>query len=606
MDASDLWDICSWVAGAGSLVFRRWWFLSPFSPPLSVCALAALILCCSLCVGCVGWCSWLVVLSELPSCGQAVHPLRSSQHTMQFASSHSGFIQDPPTLANQYANDAVLQAILRLYVPPEKLALVEPDLARFGGVVVSDQMLDWVQNAEDNPPTVSQFDAWGRRVDRLVTSEGWRAMRTVSAREGIIAAAYDERGRLAHNARVVQFAKYYLFSPSSALYTCPLAMTDGGARLVELSGDAHLMNHVFPRLTSRDPHTFWTSGQWMSERPGGSDVGPTETVACPPSSSSPSSSSPSSSSSSSLSSEEDDLWSIHGFKFFSSGTDSDATFLLARHGTRGKNGDVQVKPGSKGLSLFHATLRTPTGASNGVRIHRLKDKLGTKPVPTAELELVGMKARLVGKPYEGVRTIATILNVTRIHCAVSSVSFLRRALATARDYAHRRVAFGKPIAAHPLHARLLAEAETHLRANMELVFYVVHLLGITEVHERQSAGVLPPDPLQPLPPATSYATDLLRLLTPCTKTFAATDCVHQIGLCMEALGGQGYMEDAAGIPRLWRDAQVQAIWEGTGAVMAHDVARVIRDDRVGPRAWKAYGEMWEPPMRPVSPLRARC
>ncbi|KAJ3340981.1 hypothetical protein HDU93_005845 [Gonapodya sp. JEL0774] len=484
------------------------------------------------------------------------------------ANSYDGFLQEPPHLGNQYDDDSILKSILGLHLSPEHLATVESDLRRFGDEVVSGKMLEWVRDAEENPPRLKQFDAWGRRIDQLITSEGWRNMRTVAAKEGIISAAYDQRSNLSFNARLVQFAKYYIYSPSSALFTCPLAMTDGCARLVELSGDRDMYERVFKRLTSRDPEMFWTSGQWMSERPGGSDVANTESIAVP-------------------CDDGSGLWEIYGFKFFSSGTDSDAAFLLARHGTRTTSGDIDLPPGSKGLSLFQVDLRLPSGGLNGVRIQRLKDKLGTVPVPTAELELVGMKARLVGEPYKGVKTIATVLNVTRVHCAVSSCSFLRRALALARDYAHRRTAFGRTIANHPLHARLLATAELYLRVCNQLTFFVVHLLGVTEVLERVGAGALPPS--TPLPPHASSAPSLLRLLTPCLKLFTSSTCVDQISACMEAMGGQGYMEDAGGIPRLWRDAQVQRIWEGTGAIMAGDVRRVLGGDG-GQEVWEVYEE----------------
>jgi len=149
-------------------------------------------------------------------------------------------------------------------------------------------------------------------------------------------------------------------------------MTDGAARLIETYGTDAMKNGPYKRLTSRDPKLFWTSGQWMTERPGGSDVGSTESVA---------------------QRDPDGGWQINGFKWFSSATDADMTMLLAR--VVDEKGDYTE--GSRGLSLFFARIKDDHTHSklNGVRIHRLKNKMGTKAVPTAELELDGMKAQLV-------------------------------------------------------------------------------------------------------------------------------------------------------------------------------------------------------------------
>lgn len=167
------------------------------------------------------------------------------------------------------------------------------------------------------------------------------------------------------------------------------------------------------RLISRDQSARWTSGQWMTERAGGSDVSRSETVAiysplAP---------------SSQIASDSEELgpWVIEGYKFFSSATDADVTVLLAK------------TPGAGGrLSAFFAPMRLANGERNGVRVLRLKKKLGTRALPTAELEIKGMRAWLIGEEGEGLKEISTVLNITRIHNAVSAVSFMRRGLAIAK------------------------------------------------------------------------------------------------------------------------------------------------------------------------------
>ncbi len=287
----------------------------------------------------------------------------------------SEFFQDPPRLGNQYDDDAFLRAYLRWRLPANMLAEIEPALRRLGHRAATD-ILALGESAEASPPRHVAYDGWGRRVDRIETSDAWRELDRTAATEGIVATAY-ERKHGAHS-RIHQFARLYLFAPSSALYSCPLAMTDGAARFLEVHGDDSVKS-VFAHLTSRDPSQFWTSGQWMTERTGGSDVGATSTIArC----------------------VEGDTYSLHGSKWFTSATTSEVAMTLAR---------IDGAPGgSHGLSVFLIKLRDDDGALRNIRVERLKDKLGTRALPTAELTLDGTPARMVGGAGDGVRKIATL------------------------------------------------------------------------------------------------------------------------------------------------------------------------------------------------------
>src|SRR5947208_2347888 len=147
----------------------------------------------------------------------------------------SDFFQSAPTLGNQYETDDLLRSFLRWRLPDAARADIEPELRRLGHRAATD-LLALAESAEREPPRHVPYDAWGRRVDRIVTSEAWRALDCVSAEEGIVAVAYERaHGELS---RVDQLARLYLFHPSSAFYSCPLAMTDGAARFLELHGDA--------------------------------------------------------------------------------------------------------------------------------------------------------------------------------------------------------------------------------------------------------------------------------------------------------------------------------------------------------------------------------
>jgi alkylation response protein AidB-like acyl-CoA dehydrogenase len=433
------------------------------------------------------------------------------------------FFQDPPSLGNSFTADVALRSHLRRMLPPDVRAEVEPDLERFGARAAGD-LLALADAAEAEPPRHVPYDAWGRRVDRIEVSGAWRALDRVSAEEGIVALAYERP--LGAWSRVHALAKLYLFHPSSATYSCPLAMTDGAARCLARHG-AHdpALAAAYAHLTSRDPATFWTSGQWMTERTGGSDVSRTSTTAVP---------------------LDDGTWRLHGVKWFTSATTSQMALALGRT--------------AAGLSLFQVELRDAHGALRGIRVERLKDKLGTRALPTAELTLDGAPARLVGEDGRGVRTVAEMLNVTRVYNAVCAAAGMRRGLTLARDYAARREAFGRRLLDQPLHAATLAELEVETRGALALVLHVAALLGREEVGEATDAERL-----------------ALRALTPVAKLFTGKQAVAAASETLEAFGGAGYIEDT-GLPRLLRDAQVLAIWEGTTNVLSLDLLRAIERD----------------------------
>ena len=186
------------------------------------------------------------------------------------------FTQAAPELGNQYRDDPLLAGWLRRTVPANVLQPLEAELDELGALAGGD--LYRMQLADRlNEPTLTQWDAWGNRVDTLEVTPLWREAERLTVKHGIVATAYEQA--LGRHARIAQFAKVYLFHPSTDVYSCPLAMTDGAARTLLESGNARLISHALPHLTSRDPATFWTSGQWMTETTGGSDVGRSQTRA---------------------------------------------------------------------------------------------------------------------------------------------------------------------------------------------------------------------------------------------------------------------------------------------------------------------------------------
>ncbi len=436
------------------------------------------------------------------------------------------FIQLPPEIGNQYGDDRVLRSYLVRALPPAMLRDIETGLMEMGGL--SGRELYRTQLADRlNEPVLTQWDAWGNRIDRIEVSPLWHEAERIAATRGLVAIAYEPRHG-AH-ARLHQFALVYLFTPSTDIYSCPLAMTDGAARALLQSGNQALIQRAVPHLTSRDPKYFWTSGQWMTESTGGSDVGLSETAARR---------------------DEKGEWRLYGHKWFTSATTSQIALALARPEGNPKDG--------RGLALFYIEARDKQGRSNGILVNRLKDKLGTRKVPTAELTLDGAKAELVMGESDGVRNIAPMLNITRIWNAVSSVAMMRRGLALARDYARKRSAFGAPLAQKPLHIDMLAGLQAEMEGAFHLAFSVAALIGQEEAGELQSGQK-----------------ELLRALIPIAKLTAARQSVAVLSEVVESFGGAGYVEDT-GIPQLLRDAQVFPIWEGTTNVLALDTLHAIQ------------------------------
>lgn len=439
-------------------------------------------------------------------------------------------------LENPLKLDRLLNAYLQAEFPKEVLTPVLADLESFASRILNEiEPLSLL--AEKYIPTHKKYSAWGEEVDDIETHPAWKKLDSISAEEGLIAIGYERK--YGKYSRPYQFAKNYLFHPSSAYYSCPLAMTDGAAKLIEVHGEEWLKNTALRHLSSRDPKKFWTSGQWMTEQQGGSDVGQTETTA-------------------ELVSGQ---WYISGKKWFTSATSSQMTMLLAR---TEKDKDGKYIKGSRGLSLFFAQIRDDEGKkAPEIEVLRLKDKLGTKALPTAELNLHKLPAYMVGEAGQGVKTMSTLFNVSRINNVCASISTSARVLQYAYQYAQKREAFGKKLIDHPLHMETLEQLIVDFYKCFALGFFASELLGQSESEP-------------------SVMTEkLLRLVTPVAKLYTAKKNIHIVSECLESLGGAGYMEDV-GIAKYYRDAQVLSIWEGTTNVLSLDVLRALHKEEALP------------------------
>jgi len=435
------------------------------------------------------------------------------------------FVQPAPRLPDPWSDDPLVQEYAQR-VLPEPIRRAETETYRGLAARASTDLFEQSLAELEVEPRLVQWSPWGERVDEIRLTPLWDEAKRLSAEAGLVAAGYDHA--YGPHARVHQFLMNYLVQASLDVYSCPLAMSDGAARILSTSGHRELAERAVPRLLAREPERVWTSGQWMTERTGGSDVGRSESTARL---------------------GDDGRWRLWGTKWFTSATTSEMALTLAR-----PEGNP---PGGRGLALFHVETRDESGRLNALHINRLKDKLGTRKVPTAELELVGTVATLVNGPTNGTRDISEMLNITRTWNAVAAAWFTRRAVALAWDYARRREAFGAPLIDKPLHVDTLAQMVAETEAVFHLSFFIVELRGRFEHGE-----------------ATEDERACLRVLTPIAKLTTGKQAVAVTSEALESFGGAGYVHDT-GLPRLLADSQVLPIWEGTTNVLSLDVLRAL-------------------------------
>ncbi|WP_158882079.1 acyl-CoA dehydrogenase family protein [Rhodanobacter sp. L36] len=438
------------------------------------------------------------------------------------------FLQDAPQLAHPWHADRLLRSLIERALPTQRHEALIADLAGLGDYA----QMAWQRASQSTrrKPVLTQWDAWGKRVDRIELTTAWQEGPHIATQYAVLASGHAD----GEFARLEEFARVYLYHVASEFYTCPLAMTDGAATALKSSGNQALIDRALPHFLSRDASGFWLSGQWMTENAGGSDVGNSETIARQ---------------------DSNGQWRLHGRKWFSSAVVGEAALALARPEGMGD--------GTAALALFYVETMDGEHRKPGLIIDRLKDKLGTHELPTAEIHLDGLPAWPLGELSHGVRQVAPMLNVTRTWNAVCAVASMARAISLARDYANRRHAFGRPLIEQPLHAQTLADMQAEFQAAFALTFEVAHLLG------RVEHGAAAP-----------HEVVLLRLLTPLAKLWTGKLAIRICSEALECFGGAGYIEDT-GLPQLLRDAQVYAIWEGTTNVLSLDSLRALAGDSFG-------------------------
>lgn len=446
----------------------------------------------------------------------------------------SRFVQGMPDPPDPYRGDPLLRAWLRRHLAGTSDPAGRAATSRLAALAaeVTGPLRAAHRDAEAHPPRLVRYDPWGARVDRVETAPGWETLRRAAAGHALVALPYlpGARAQWGTAARVVQHALLHLYGPESATFSCPVAMSDGAAALLRHPDvDPALRNTWLPGLIATDPDAAITSGQWMTESSGGSDLARSATTA---------------------QSTPDGEWRLSGEKWFCSAVDADLAVVLAR--------PAGAETGSRSLVPF----LVPRD-QDGVRVHRLKDKLGTRALPTAEVGLRDATAYPLGDPGRpGLARMMTLVRVARLHNAAAAAAGMRRGLAYARAFAGARDVAGGRLATSPLHRATLGTLAVDTAGAFALAGHAFALLGRVEVGGDAAAAAE------------------LRIVAPLAKLATARLAVATAAELLECFGGAGYIEDT-GIPRLLRDAQVLPIWEGTTNVLALDVLRAVVRDGAG-------------------------
>jgi putative acyl-CoA dehydrogenase len=431
--------------------------------------------------------------------------------------------QVPPLAGHDVAADpALLEAVER-----EGAGWATAELHELGLLAGAATTQEQARLANEHPPVLRGHDARGNRIDEVEFHPAWHALMETAVGHGLHAAPWAEQRPGGHVARA---AKFYVWSQAEAGHGCPVSMTYAVVPALRHAPD--LAARFEPLLVTRayDPglrppegKRGLLSGMAMTEKQGGSDVRANTTRAEP---------APAAGAGAHV---------LTGHKWFCSAPMSDLFLTLAQ--------------GPDGLTCFLLPRVLPGGERNGMRLQRLKDKLGNRSNASAEVEFDGALAWQVGEAGRGVATIIAMVSATRLDCVIGSAAGMRAATVAAVHHASHRQAFGKELAAQPLMANVLADLALESQAATAVA---VRLAGASDRATRGDAG----------------EAALLRLALPAAKYWVCKRFPAHAVEALECLGGNGYVEES-GLPRIYREAPLNSIWEGSGNVTSLDVLRAL-------------------------------
>lgn len=434
---------------------------------------------------------------------------------------HEVFNQSPPYEdVNLFAADAPLRRALAYHAPDAGLA----DLSAFGAIAGSAQAAEWARLANDYLPVLETHDARGVRVDRVTFHPAYHDLMRTSMAHGV------HRLEPGSHAHVLRAAKLYLAAQMEAGHCCPITMTHAAAPVLAREGRLLAPWLAKAQASTYDPSfqpagnkASVTIGMGMTEKQGGSDVRANTTRAVPLGATG-----------------SGQAYQITGHKWFMSAPMCDAFLVLAQ--TQG------------GLTCFLMPRFRDDGSLNGLRFQRLKPKLGNRSNASSEVEFHAAQAIALGEEGQGTSVIIGMVTMTRLDCALSSAGLMRQAFAHALHHARHRTAFQKKLIDQPLMLQVLADLALDAEAAVALSFRLARSFDEGD---------------------TAIARAWRRLMTPIVKYWVCKTAPAFVAEAMECLGGNGYVETGP-LARIYREVPVNAIWEGSGNIMALDIMRVLR------------------------------
>lgn len=453
---------------------------------------------------------------------------------------------------NWYLTDPDLRTLMDRYVPPERRQWAEGHLVRWGELC-GGPIARRAEIIDRNPPRLRRYDEWGNEVFEVVHHPDAVAVKRDIWEQG--PQALESRGEEMPTALGSAFT--YLLSQADTGMVCATGMTGGVAALVDRYAPQGLRELLLARLRAAAFDDGWDGAMFMTEIRGGSDLAQSETKATP----------------------DGDTWRLNGSKWFCSNVDAGAIVTLAR--------PEGAPPGLAGLALFLVPAARADGSRNGIVIKRIKDKLGTRSVPTAEVDFVDAEAHALSSPgaqaseARGLNRMMSMVNGSRLGVAFMGLGIARRSFLEAAMYAARRQAFGRRLDELPLVRRTLVQMVVEVEAAAVLCFETSSLAA--ERGDEESRR-------------------LYRILVPVSKLRAARAGLELASQGLEILGGNGYIEDWP-TARLFRDAQCHTIWEGTENIISLDVLRAMRKEDAHDALLARVDAALEPAGGPLAPLR---
>jgi acyl-CoA dehydrogenase len=432
--------------------------------------------------------------------------------------------------------DPNLLANLKKHLDEELYAYAEEKLEQFWRFCMTDVDRRAVHTDREGQPRLIKYDRFGNDISEVWVNEGYQQTAKQTYETGIVGYLHKPIPELGRKGNYIySYAQGYILSQVEPGFYCPVTLTMATAYLLEHFADEDLKKKYLPHVISTGEVELYEGATFLTERQGGSDVGANAVRAVPCG----------------------DHYKLYGEKYFASnaGRCGVATVLARIDGS---------EPGTKGLSLFLVPWRNEDGTLNGIQIRRLKDKLGVRAVPSAEVVFEGAKAYVIGDPKKGFYYMMEALNLSRVCNAVASIGIMKRALEEAKQYAANRTAFGHTLTSYPMVretlANLTARQEVQTSACFELIsFFDRVMTAPQEATEEEKAWN--------------------RLLIALLKMRTAEEAIAFAHEAIEMHGGNGYIEDFV-TPRLLRDAQVLTVWEGTANILGLEVLRLMRKYRI--------------------------